>query len=64
MDSERSIAPRRAGQQTSVSGSRFFTAMARTFNPKNGQNASTASVSMGSDSGLRPYRHLAVGDGR
>jgi hypothetical protein len=64
MDSERSIAPRLAGQTTTDSGSRFFTAMARTFKPSNGANASTEAVPLGSGSGLRPYRRSADGDGR
>ena len=70
MDSERSIAARSAGQVTRSSGSRFFTAMARTFKPTNGQNSlsnSHANASEGpreSGSGLRPYHRLADGDGR
>ena len=61
MDSERSIAPRLAGQSTHSPGSRFFTAMARTFKPTNGVEGN---VPLGSGSGLRPYRRSADGDGR
>jgi hypothetical protein len=63
MDSERSIATRSAGQSTRSSGSRFFTAMARTFKSANGANASLGGHDE-SRSGLRPYRRLADGDGR
>lgn len=64
MDSERSIATRSAGQSTQVPGSRFFTAMERTFKPTNGQNATPAHVPRESGSGLRPHRRSADGDGR
>jgi hypothetical protein len=64
MDSERSIAPRLAGQTTRDSGSRSFTAMARTFKPTNGHDAFPAHASQESGSGLRPYRRSAAGDGR
>jgi hypothetical protein len=64
MDSERSIATRSAGQPTLDSGSRFFTAMARTFKPADGSNALAASTPVESGSGLRPYRRSADGDGR
>jgi hypothetical protein len=63
MDSERSIATRSAGQPTLSSGSRFFTAMDRTFKPSNGSNLA-AEVPPESGSGLRPYRRSADGDGR
>jgi hypothetical protein len=62
MDSERSIAARSAGQPSLISGSRFFTAMERTFKPSNGQNLTE--VPRESGSGLRPYRRSAAGDGR
>jgi hypothetical protein len=63
MDSERSIATYSAGQSTHSSGSRFFTAMARTFKPTNGPTALSEDVQCESGSGLRPYRRLADGDG-
>jgi hypothetical protein len=61
MDSERSIALRSAGQSTRSSGSRSFTAMARTFKPT--KEDATNGVPHGSRSGLRPYHRLADGDG-
>jgi hypothetical protein len=63
MDSERSIATRSAGQPSFTSGSRFFTAMERTFKPTDGSNL-VSEVPGESGSGLRPYRRSAAGDGR
>ncbi|AUV81620.1 hypothetical protein C2R22_08100 [Salinigranum rubrum] len=63
MDSERPIATRSAGQSIRSSGSRFFTAMARTFKPSNGDDVHS-NVRCESRSGLRPYRRSADGDGR
>jgi hypothetical protein len=64
MDSERSIATRSAGRSTLDFGSRFFTAMERTFKPTNGSNAPAANAPVESGSGLRPHRRSADGDGR
>jgi hypothetical protein len=63
MDSERSIATRSAGRSTLDFGSRFFTAMERTFKSTDGSNLASE-VPRESGSGLRPHRRSAAGDGR